>query len=127
MQRFLRILWVFALCASVLGAGPARAQQAPGPAGEYMTATELQSLACIGVGTVTALSTTVLVFMSPLEFLNAPVVAGAFAAGCGVGAIVAPGVYWIARRLYGEAAPDAAPTAGQPSAMPPPAAVEAPR
>ena len=116
MRIFLRLLAMFAICGAMLVAAPAQAQQAPGPAGEYMTATELQSLACIGVGSVAALTTTALVIMSPLEFLNAPVVAGAFAAGCGVGAIVAPGAYWIVRQFYGEAAPAAAPT---PVATPP--------
>ncbi len=110
MRLFLGFLAILAVCGATLSAAPAQAQQAPGPVGEYMTATEMQSLACIGVGSVVALTTTVLVVMSPLEFLNAPVVAGAFAAGCGVGAIVAPGAYWIVRQIYGEAVPATAST-----------------
>lgn len=110
MRVFLRFLTVIAFCGAMFVAAPVQAQQAPGPAEEYMTATELQSLACIGVGSVAALTTTVLVVMSPLEFLNAPAVAGAFAAGCGIGAIVAPGAYWIVRQFYGDAAPASAST-----------------
>lgn len=64
-----------------------------------MTNAEMQSLACLGTGTVTASTATVMVLFSPLEALTLPVIAAAFAAGCGVGAVAAPGIHWIARRL----------------------------
>lgn len=64
-----------------------------------MTNAEMQSLACLGTGGVTATTATVMVLFSPLEALTLPVIAAAFAAGCGVGAVAAPGIHWIARRL----------------------------
>ncbi len=79
-----------------------------------MTNAEMQSLACLGTGAVTASTATVMVLFSPLEALTLPVIAAAFAAGCGVGAVAAPGVHWIARRLgFHDIAPRIVPEASR--------------
>ena len=75
-----------------------------------MTNSEMQSLACLGTGGVTATTATVMILFSPLEALTLPVIAASFAAGCGVGAVAAPGVHWLARRLgLGDVAPRVVP------------------
>jgi len=86
------------LAATLAWGGPGHAEDAlPEGAAPAMTTAEFQSLSCLGVGTVSATTATVLIILSPLEALTAPVIAGAFAAGCGVGAFAARGVRWIYR------------------------------
>ena len=96
MKGWLRpLLAAVAILVAVAGAPAARAETDE----VEMTNAEMQSLACLGTGGVTATTATVMVLFSPLEALTLPVIAAAFAAGCGVGAVAAPGVHWIARRL----------------------------
>ena len=102
MKRFRHGLAALLLAGILAGASPGHADDAlPDGATPAMTLTEFQSLSCLGVGTVSATTATVLIILSPLEALTAPVIAGAFAAGCGVGAVAAPGVRWIYRTWGG--------------------------
>lgn len=75
------------------------AQAQPASAEPAMSQAELQGLSCLGFGTLSATTTTVLVILSPLEALTIPVIAAGFAAGCGVAAVAAPGVAWLGRRI----------------------------
>lgn len=89
-MRTLRLL----LAAMLLWTSAAQAASAPAP---EMTNSELQGVSCLGTGTLSATTTTILVILSPLEALTLPVIVAAFAAGCGVGAIAAPGVNYLGR------------------------------
>jgi hypothetical protein len=80
----------------MLAAAPARAlEPIENVVGPPINTAELQGLSCLGIGSLSAAWATIIVFLSPLEVLSAPVVAAAFAAGCGVGALAAPGIHWI--------------------------------
>ena len=96
---FRHLLATLLIVAGLVGGSAARAE------GE-MTTTEMQSLACLGAGTVSTTTATVLGILSPLEALSLPVIAAAFAAGCGVGAVAAPGIHWLARNFGGWIGPD---------------------
>jgi len=95
-----------AVTAAVLASAPAAGAQEPAidSVDPPISTTELQSLSCLGTGSLTAGWAAVLVILSPLEALSAPVIAAAFAAGCGVGAVAAPGVRWLIRYVKGETA-----------------------
>ena len=96
MNTWLRSLVAAALVFAAVACGPA-ARAATDDI--EMTNAEMQSLACLGTGAVTASTATVMVLFSPLEALTLPVIAAAFAAGCGVGAVAAPGIHWLAQRF----------------------------
>lgn len=104
MRRFRHGFGALLLAAILAWSGPGHADDAlPDGAAPAMTTGEFQSLSCLGVGTVSATTATVLIILSPLEALTAPVIAGAFAAGCGFGAVAGPGVRWIYRTWGAEA------------------------
>jgi len=99
VRRVRHGFWMLVLAGTfACWSGPGHADDAlPEGAAPSMTTSEFQSLSCLGVGSISATTATVLIILSPLEALTAPVIAGAFAAGCGVGAFAAPGVRWLYR------------------------------
>jgi hypothetical protein len=101
------LLWLAAAlsAAALFAATPAKAQLAPAPPTplpEGITYPEFQGLGCLIGGTIVAISAATyaeVVTVGAATPLVIPVMAAGFVAGCGVGAIMSPGLWWIYRQL----------------------------
>jgi hypothetical protein len=90
-------------------AGWAGAAPDPGKPGDPMTSTQFQGVSCIVGGIlsgVTAYAYSDIVAVVATGGVTAPVlvlpiIATGFAAGCGVAATMAPGLYWIFTEVHG--------------------------
>ncbi|MGE0225215.1 MAG: hypothetical protein AB7F35_16420 [Acetobacteraceae bacterium] len=101
------------LVLALVATAPLQAQTTPAPTARVpeqpsnMTTTQLQGVSCIVTGLATAAgavlySNTVAAAVDwSLPVVLAPVIAGAYAIGCTVGATTGPGVHWLYARYVG--------------------------
>lgn len=105
MFHFLRVVAVLVLGIAFLTGQTAAAQTVPSPAPplpEGITYPEFQGLGCLIGGTIVAISAATYaeaVTVGATTPLVVPVMAAGFVAGCGVGSIMSPGLWWIYRQF----------------------------
>ncbi len=97
------------VCLALLAATPAHAQSDAAPVGPLPSDTtypEFQGLGCLAGGTIVAVGAATYAEVIAAAAIGGasvplmvPILATAFAVGCSVGAVMAPGVWWIYRRL----------------------------
>lgn len=103
MRRLLRLLAVLIVTYAFVAPAHAQDQATPlPPLPEGLTFPEFQGLGCLIGGTVVSISAATyaeIVSVGTATPLVLPVMAAGFVAGCGVGSIMSPGLWWIYRKL----------------------------
>ena len=103
MRRLLCMAVVLVLALAV--ARPGHAEDLAGPLPplpDGLTYPEFQGLGCLIGGTIVSISAATyaeIVSVGASTPLVLPVMAAGFVAGCGVGSIMSPGLWWIYRQL----------------------------